>query len=97
MGIPNAPGTPGPKAVGGGKGRPPGAGPPNMFGPGIFVSKATGNAGCPGSKGGEGPPPTGLYAVLSVAISDLDRRPTGALDCWNRCEMSGYSNKINTV
>lgn len=67
MAIPKAPGACGPNAVGGGKGRPP-AGPPNMFEPGVFISKAAGNAGCPGSKGGEGPSCTGAYAVFSVAI-----------------------------
>lgn len=82
MAVPKAPGTPGLKAVGGGKGRPPGAGPPNMFEPGMFMSKATGNADCPGSEGGEGPPSTRVYAVLSVVISGLDRKqkPTGTLD-----------------
>lgn len=43
--APKAPGTPGAKAVGGGKGRPPGAKPPNWFG--MLLSKATGNPGCP--------------------------------------------------
>lgn len=50
--VPKDPGAPGLKAVGGRKGRPPGEWPPpGVFGPVVLMSKATGNAGCPGSEG----------------------------------------------
>lgn len=51
--IPKSPGTLGANAVGGGKGWTPAPGtwPSSVLGPGTFVPKATGNAGCPGRGG----------------------------------------------
>lgn len=80
--IPKSPGTPGANAVGGGKGWTPAPGtwPSSVLGPGTFVPKATGNAGCPGRGGWDAPTTTGVYSVFSVVISALDQEqiPSGA-------------------